>query len=133
MNTEPNLPIVTLSAEDLRMDLQTFVEENLTERCEYVDYHRLRQSSILDSRAWGGGVWFCNDFLMIESDHMRSLSYYGGFEDVDSEFVVPVGPYTVYFKDGDRVDSVLSQLTEKFSAKEGEDSDIEDSQECESV
>ena len=65
----------------------------------------------LDERASYRKLVVMDDAIIArsESDN-RVLSYYGGFEYVDSEHVTQIGRYTIYSADCDRVQGCIEHL-----------------------
>jgi hypothetical protein len=60
----------------------------------------------LDARC--GSLFIGDDFVASVSP--RTLNYYGGFEYIDPEHVLQIGPVTVYSNESGRVAEVLSHV-----------------------
>ena len=50
-------------------------------------------------------------FVASSGSNTRSLSYYGGFEYVDNEYVTVVGDYTIYSAEDERVQNCIDCFT----------------------
>ena len=60
----------------------------------------------LDPRC--GSLYVAEDF--IATIHRKSLDYYGGFEYIDSEYILSLQTLTIYSNEAERVDSALLTL-----------------------
>lgn len=59
----------------------------------------------LDRRA--GFVFVTDDAILVRSNCVRTLEYYGGFEYVEDDYKLSFGGVTVYFADSERVADCL--------------------------
>ncbi len=81
------------------------IEDQLTSECAFItDPTQLR----LDQRV--GALYVDNVRTFIATKNNRLLSYYGGFEYIDREYVHTVGNFTIYSGEHERVQEALDHF-----------------------
>jgi hypothetical protein len=77
----------------------------------------------LDRRA--GFVWVSREGIVVDSNMLSTLEYYGGFEYVHRDYVHKLGGFTFYSRDDERVDEAVNYYMNggKLSTN---DEDVED-------
>lgn len=99
------------------MSIQELIEQFEVELDEAVhQLPKVRADEIgLDSRC--GMVWVDveGEAIIVHKSRERTLNYYGGFEYIDSEYVINVGEYVIY-REHDRVMECIERFTQEINS-----------------
>lgn len=91
---------------DYLFDQVNYIVENMLEN----DFQEVRPSSIgLDGRS-ARRLWVNQDWIVVSKHELGSLTYYGGFEYVESEFVTSMGSFVFFSVEDSRVARHISYL-----------------------
>jgi hypothetical protein len=90
---------------DLVQEVESRVEEIIS------SFDKVKPEELdLDNRsAWR--LYVNHDYIACRNSDRRTLDYYGGFEYVDSSYVLVLGNYTFYSRYDERVDGHIDTYT----------------------
>jgi hypothetical protein len=91
------------------------ISEELIDTCKEATHESLG----LDPRA-GYDLMVASDFIACPKNAARSLNYYGGFEYVDTENVITMGEWVIYYGDDELVRRHLDRVQNLTETSEKE-------------